>query len=195
LKVRVEDLAAAALHGHSPTDDTCRWLANLEDRLYSKLAAVGLVPERQISTIGSLLNSYITEREGDLKPESIRKLRQTETKVLEYFDKDRPVRQITVEEAIAWRRSLKDLGLSEAAIRTHSGNVKTMLAEAKRRKAIDANPFDTLRSGSTPSKYTPVHHAGRDRPGHRRLPGFGVAARSSGSPGTPGCVSQANRMA
>ncbi len=154
VKVRVEDLASAALHGHSPTDDTSRWLANLEDRLYSKLAAVGLVPERQISTIGSLLNSYITEREGELKPESIRKLRQTETKVLEYFDKDRPVRQIPVEEAIAWRRSLKDLGLSEAAIRTHSGNVKTMLAEAKRRKAIDANPFDTLRSGSTPSKYT-----------------------------------------
>lgn len=154
IKVRVEDLVAAALHGHSPTDDTCRWLASLESRLYAKLVAVGLVPERKIATIGSLTNAYISEREHDLKPESIRKLRQTETKLLEFFNKDRPVRQITVEEAVAWRRSLKDLGLSEAAIRTHCGNVKTMLAEAKRRKAIDTNPFETLKSGPTPSKYT-----------------------------------------
>jgi integrase len=153
-KVRVEDLAAAALHGHSPSDDTCRWLASLEDRLYAKLAAVRLVPERQNASIGSLLSAYISGHEDDLKPESIRKLKQTQTKLLDYFDEDRPVRQITVEEAIAWRRSLKDLGLSEAAIKTHSGNAKTMMAEAKRRKVIDANPFESLRSGSTPSKYT-----------------------------------------
>lgn len=153
-KVRVEDLVAAALHGHSPQNDTCIWLASLEDRLYEKLVAVRLVPKRQNDSIGSLMNTYIAEREGELKPESIRKLRQTEAKLLGYFDEDRPVRQITVEEAVLWRRSLKDLGLSGAAIKTHSGNAKTMLAEAKRRKAIDANPFETLRSGSTPSKYT-----------------------------------------
>ncbi len=153
-KVRVEDLAAAALHGHSPTDDTSRWLSSLEDRLYAKLAAVGLVPERQSATIGTLVERYIAERKDDLKPESTRKLRQTETKLLAFFDKDKSLRKITAEDATAWRRSLKDLGLSEAAIRTHCGNVKTMLGEAKRRKTIDANPFDTLKSGPTPSKYT-----------------------------------------
>src|SRR5690606_31507076 len=66
-KVRVEDLAAAALHGHSPTDDTSRWLSSLEDRLYAKLAAVGLVPERQSATIGTLVERYIAERKDDLK--------------------------------------------------------------------------------------------------------------------------------
>jgi integrase len=153
-KVRVEDLAAAALHGHSPTDDTSRWLSSLEDRLYAKLAAVGLAPERQSATIGTLVERYIAERKDDLKPESTRKLRQTETKLLAFFDKDKSLRKITTEDATAWRRSLKDLGLSEAAIRTHCGNVKTMLGEAKRRKVIDTNPFDTLKSGPTPSKYT-----------------------------------------
>ena len=153
-KVRVEDLAAAALHGHSPSDDTSRWLSSLEDRLYAKLASVGLVPERQSATIGTLVERYIAERKDDLKPESTRKLRQTETKLLAFFDKEKSLRKITAEDATAWRRSLKDLGLSEAAIRTHCGNVKTMLGEAKRRKVIDANPFDTLKSGPTPSKYT-----------------------------------------
>ena len=153
-KVRVEDLAAAALHGHSPSDDTSRWLSSLEDRLYVKLSAVGLVPERQSATIGTLVERYIAERKDDLKPESTRKLRQTETKLLAFFDKDKSLRKITAEDATAWRRSLKDLGLSEAAIRTHCGNVKTMLGEAERRKVIDANPFETLKSGPTPSKYT-----------------------------------------
>ncbi len=153
-KVRVEDLASAALHGHSPTDDTSRWLSSLEDRLYSKLAAVGLVPERLCATIGVVIGRYIEEREGELKPESIRKLRQTETKLLGFFDKDQPVRKITPEDAAAWRRSLKDENLSEAVIRTHCGNAKTMLAEAKRRKVIESNPFEMLKSGPTPSKYT-----------------------------------------
>jgi len=153
-KVRVEDLASAAMHGHAPSDDTARWLASLDDRLHAKLAAVELVPERQSATIGTLIDGYIAEREGDLKPESVRKLRQTETKLLAFFDAGKPLRKITEADAVAWRKSLKDLGLSDAAVRTHCGNVKTILAEAVRRKVIDENPFAALKSGPTPSKYT-----------------------------------------
>jgi len=153
-KVRVEDLASAAMHGHAPSDDTARWLASLDDQLHAKLAAVELVPERQSATIGTLIDGYIAEREGDLKPESIRKLRQTETKLLAFFDAGKPLRKITESDAVAWRRSLKDLGLSDAAVRTHCGNVKTILAEAVRQKVIDENPFVALKSGPTPSKYT-----------------------------------------
>ncbi len=154
VKFRVEDLVSASIHRHSPTDDTARWLLEIDDRLYAKLLAVGLVPDRQAATLGSIMDRYITEREDTLKPESIRKLNQTKAKVLEYFDEDTPARQIAPDEAADWRRWLKDQGLSEAAVRTHSGNAKTMLAEAKRRKVIDANPFEFLRCGPTPSKYT-----------------------------------------
>lgn len=163
-KVRVEDLAAAALHGQSPTDDTSRWLSSLEDRLYVKLSAVGLVPERQSATIGTLVERYIAKRKDDLKLESTRKLRQTETKLLAFSDKDKSLRKITAEDATARRRSLKDLGLSEAAIRTHCGNVKTMLAEAKRRKASDgagneqkqgngADPAEARNSAANPQSW------------------------------------------
>ncbi|MBX3363155.1 MAG: site-specific integrase [Phycisphaeraceae bacterium] len=154
LKIRIEDLVSAAIHQHPPTDETSRWLLGIDDRLYAKLAAVGLVRDRQVASLGSIVERYITEREDTLKPESIRKLKQTKAKVLEYFDEATPARQITPDEASDWRRWLKDQGLSEAAVRTHSGNVKTMLAEAKRRKIISENPFELLRSGPTPSKYT-----------------------------------------
>lgn len=154
VKIRIEDLSSAKIHGHAPSDDTSRWLASLDERLYDKLAAVDLVPEREHATIGTLVRSYIAQREEDLKPESIRKLRQTETKLLAHFESATPLRKITPEDAVTWRRFLKDLGLSEAAIRTHCGNVKTMFAEAVRKKLIDENPFAALRSGPTPSKYT-----------------------------------------
>jgi len=154
LKVKVEDLASAALHGHAPTDDTMRWLASIDDRLYEKLAAVGLTPERQGATIGAWLGQCLGEREGDLKPESLRKLKQTKAKLLAHFDEETPLRKISHEDAAAWRRFLKDLGLSEAAIKTHSGNAKTMLAAAVRRKVIAENPFAMLKSGPTASRYT-----------------------------------------
>ncbi|RMH14941.1 MAG: integrase, partial [Gemmatimonadetes bacterium] len=91
LKVKVEDLASAALHGHAPTDDTTRWLASIDDRLYEKLAAVGLAPERTGAAIGTWLEQYLDEREGDLKPESLRKLKQTKAKLLAHFDADTPL--------------------------------------------------------------------------------------------------------
>jgi len=154
LKVKVEDLASAALHGHAPTDDTTRWLASIDDRLYEKLAAVGLAPERSGATIGAWLEQYLDEREDDLKPESLRKLEQTKAKLLAHFNEETPLRKISHEDAAAWRRFLKDLGLSEAAIKTHSGNAKTMLAAAVRRKVITENPFAMLKSGPTASRYT-----------------------------------------
>jgi integrase len=154
LKVRVEDLVSAAIHNHPPSDDTCRWLTSLDDRLYNKLAAVRLAPDRQPAALGPLLERYISDREGVLKPESLRKLRQTKAKLLESFPDDACVRGISRDDALDWRKSLKDVGLSEAAIRTHCGNIKTMLAEAKRRRVIEDNPFEMLKSGPTPSKYT-----------------------------------------
>ena len=154
LKIKVEDLVSASIHSHVPTDETSRWLALLDDRMYAKLADAGLVQPRVTASISETLDRYIDEREGELKPESVRKLKQTRAKLLEYFDPATQLRKITDQEAIAWRKSLKDQGLSEAAIKTHSGNAKTMVAAAVKRKVISENPFGDLKSGATPSKYS-----------------------------------------
>jgi len=100
------------------------------------------------------LDRYINDRKDLLKPGSLQKLRQTATKVLAFFDRATPLRNITPEQTAAWRRWLKELGLSEAAIRTHCGNAKTMIGDAVRRKAIDEDPFTDLASGATASRYT-----------------------------------------
>ena len=43
LKVKVEDLVSASITGHSPSDDTARWLASIDNHMQTKLASVGLL--------------------------------------------------------------------------------------------------------------------------------------------------------
>lgn len=153
VKVKVEDLASAAANHHAPRDDTTRWLAGVDDRLHEKLARVDLAQPRIKATLKGWLDQYMVDREDELKPESLRKLKQTQKKLLAFFDDGLELRKITVQDAADWRKFLKGLNLSEASIKIHCGNAKTMLAEAVQRKLITDNPFALLKSGSTPSKY------------------------------------------
>ena len=154
VKVRVEDLASARASGHPPQNATLVWLNEIDDRLFAKLANVGLVAARVKTPVVAWLDQYLAERVDDLKPESHRKLKQTRNKLAVHFDAQRELRSLTPEDAVAWRSALKQQGLSEAAIKTHCGNAKTMLAEAVRRKTLAENPFIHLKSGATPSAYS-----------------------------------------
>ena len=154
VKVKVEDLVSAVANHHAQRDDTTRWLAGVDDRLHDKLARVDLVQPRIKATLQGWLEQYLAERKDELKPESLRKLQQTKIKFLALFNGGLELRKITVQDAADWRKFLKGLKLSEAAIKTHCGNAKTMLAEAVQRKLITDNPFVQLKSGATPSKYS-----------------------------------------
>jgi len=154
VKVKVEDLVASTITGHAPRDDTARWLTILDHRMITKLARVGLTQTRVRTTLKGWLELYLTERKDDLKPESLRKLVQTKMKLLAFFDAGCELHKITMQQATDWRLYLKGLKLSEAAVKTHCGNTKTIITEAVRRKLIEENPFGLLKSGSTPSRYS-----------------------------------------
>jgi MFS family permease len=79
-------------------------------------------------TLGAWLEAFMESR-ASLKPESRRKLEQTKAKLIEFFGEDQSLHGITPDRASRWRESLKTKGLSEAAVKTHVGNAKTMLAE------------------------------------------------------------------
>lgn len=154
IKVRVEDLVAAKIHRHPPTDDTTRWVKALDDRLHAKLAAVGLVAARDTAAVAGLLTQYLAARAGDLKPSSVRRLGQTHATLTGFFGDDRPLRSITPDDALAWRRWLRERDFAEATVKSHCGNAKSLAAEAVRRGQADDNPFAGLRSGATPCRYT-----------------------------------------
>ena len=154
VKIKIEDLVSASITGHAAADKTARWLAELDDPMIDKLVRVGLAQPRRKVTLREWLKQLLDDRKDELKPESLRKLEQTRDKLLDFFDPDTPLRAITREQAAAWRQDLKNSKLSEASVKTHSGNAKTMLAEAVRRKLIPENPFQHLKTGPTPSQYT-----------------------------------------
>jgi integrase len=154
VRVKVEDLVSSKITGHAPTDETSRWLAGLDDRMHDKLVAAGLTQPHQRATLADWLGQYLLERKGELKPESLRKLWQTRDKLLGHFDPSTSLPALTPQHGADWRQYLRGQKLSEAAIKTHCGNAKTMLTEAVRRKLISENPFQYLKSGPTPSRYT-----------------------------------------
>lgn len=153
VRVKVEAMVSASLTQQPLDMQTSEWVANLDDGLHQKLVAVGLVKARQGRTLGAWLETFLDSR-SDLKPESRRKLRQTQAKLIAYFGEDHPLHLVTPDEAAEWREGLKTTGLSEAAVKTHTGNAKTMFADAVRRELVAKSPFAHLKGGVTPTRNT-----------------------------------------
>ena len=124
VRLHIERIALEKITGYSIPRATSDWLRDLDDKLYNKLARARLVKSREQSRLGDFLKTRIESR-TDLKPGSLRKLGQTCTKLREFFGADRARRTITADEAADWRAKLA-LSLSEASVKIHTGNAKSI---------------------------------------------------------------------
>ena len=149
-KAHIENLAAAALHGHAPDPETSEWVGNRDDVMYGKLVAVGLVPARepvqaedQAITLGQFLVQYIGGR-TDIKPSTRCNLEQVRRNLLDYFGADRPLASITPGDADEFRVNL--LGkLGENTVRRNCGRAKQFFRAAVRKRLIQENPFADMK--------------------------------------------------
>ena len=62
VRTKVEDLLASTITGHAASRATSEWLSDLDDALYERLAAVGLVQPRRRVTLGPFIDDYIAAR-------------------------------------------------------------------------------------------------------------------------------------
>jgi len=148
-KGRVEQLALAATGATGVVDDdTIRWLAQLDDTMYNKLAAVGLVAERKSVKIGAFLDDYISGRH-DVKAATTIVYGHTRRNLIDFFGADKPLRDITPGDADLWRLSLIKQGLAENTLRRRCGIAKQFFKAAVRQKLISSNPFEHLRAAVT----------------------------------------------
>jgi integrase len=145
--LRVEKLITAKLTGHSPDDDTARWLNEVDDRLRQKLARAGLVESQESAqeTVGAFIDSYIAMR-TDVKPRTKSLYEQTRRSILQFFDTARPISSLTAGDADAWLLFLKEQGLAQNTIRRRCGRAKQFFKAAVRQKLIHDNPFGDLKS-------------------------------------------------
>jgi len=146
VKVKVEQLALAASGVTGVVDpDTAQWLAGLDDVMYDRLAAVGLVAERGCAKLGAFLDSYIADR-CDVKPATALVYGHTRRNLIDYFGAGKPLAEITPGEADKWRLYLIGLKLSDNTVRRRCGIAKQFFRAAVRRKLLVVNPFADLKA-------------------------------------------------
>ena len=148
VKMRIEQLQLAASGASGVVDpDTIQWLARLDDAMYEKLAAVGLIASRTSTTLGDFIDTYIAER-TDVKRGTATVYGHTRRTLIDFFGKDKPMREITPGDADKWRLYLLEQGLSENTVRRRCGIAKQFMKAALRRNLISSNAFEDLPSGT-----------------------------------------------
>jgi len=143
IKVKVEQLISAKSTGVMD-DEVHRWLGNLDEVLYGKLAGVGLVTPRASVRLAGFLDDYIASRQ-DVKPATAIVYGHTRRCLVDFFGPDMAIRDISAGDADRWRIHLASSGLSDNTVRRRCGIAKQFLRAAFRRKLVPANPFDDLR--------------------------------------------------
>ncbi len=154
-QLRIEFLIAAKAAAAAIDAETARWLDGIGDDLHERLARVGLVPHRHGTgkargagmTVAALADRYVGRRELNLKPNTIRKLKQARRALVEHFGENRAITTITAGEAADWREEMLQ-GLSEASVATHIKCAKSFFSYAVDSEFIDRNPFGKVKAGS-----------------------------------------------
>jgi len=150
-KRKVERLLSWRATGDTPDAQTARWVSSLSDDMHDKLVKAGLVsprvPVSDAPKLSEFLDKYIRQR-TDLKPSSIKKLKQTIEHAKAYFTAAPSIDTITADNAKDWRVWLLERGLAEATVRQHCRNAKAIFNDACERELIKANPFRKLKSAS-----------------------------------------------
>ena len=152
---RVEQLLSAKLLNQGISPATAEWLAGVSDTLHERIAQKGLCQSRQPATkapkLDDWLTRYVSQRGSDLKPASISRLEQTADRLTDFFGAV-TIDEITPDTAADWRAAMIAEKLSEATIRLHTRNAKSMFSAAVDRELIRRNPFAKLKSSSIAAK-------------------------------------------
>jgi integrase len=143
-RVKVDALARSASLRQSPDDEVARWVVELDQVMADKLAAVGLIPKREVATLGAFLDLYIKLR-ADVKETTATVYGHTRRCLVEFFGAEKPLREITAGDADAWRINLfENEKLADNTVRRRCGIAKQFFRHAVKQRLIFDNPFADL---------------------------------------------------
>jgi integrase len=150
----VGNIVAAQIANHSIDAETARWVCGLPDTMHSKLARLGLVPEREKSSgtaksgtgLEAFLHAY-RDGLGAPKPNTVRNLNQTIKRLVRQFGAAKPVASFLPSDADAFVERMKGDELAPATISRELKRAKQFFRAAVRQRIIAANPFEDLKAG------------------------------------------------
>lgn len=152
----VENLAAAAIDGSAPHEETSHWLARLEPKLRDRLAELQLAAPREAKpepTIAELVDMFksrpkwreLAPRTRDNYGEALARLvaHNGQVKARNFTDAD-------AEDFRAYLTERKPLGagLSRATANQAAGTASILFRFACKSRLVDRNPFEGVERGS-----------------------------------------------
>jgi integrase len=154
---KVEVLVDCRRLNQAPDPDLVAWMAGVDDGAYNALAAAGLAEPRapltRMPTLGAFIDKHIAQKTGTVAPRSIQLLEQTKARLVARFGSATPLDKITADGALDWRAAMLEDGLSEATVRLHTRNAKTVFNDAVERELISRNPFRKLPSAAVAAEH------------------------------------------
>jgi integrase len=98
--------------------------------------------------LGAFLDKYIAAKRGQVSERSIELLEQTKGRMVARFGSGTLLTQVTPDAALDWRQAMLEEGLSEATVRLHTRNAKSIFNDAVDRELIPRSPFRKLPSAA-----------------------------------------------
>lgn len=175
LAARMRDLFAARLAGVAPSAETAGWLARCDQRVHTRLAALGLTPSRgRDCALIDFMDDFLQKHgRAQAVTASTRKVwGRARAHVVAYFGTECRVSTITDDDARAFRGwllqrpgRLGDGGLAEATVRKMCAVLAMVLQAAVKSGVITSNPFDAVPKsvGGNPARetYVPLEVIGK----------------------------------
>ena len=149
----IGDLITSNKLQEQPSEPTRKWLKEIDAKLHSKLASLGLTQHREITTLGPFTQNYIDGR-TDATDATKRKFRVTRQYLVDKFGEDKDIAAVTEADADDFRVYL--LGqqtsrlsadtMGENTVRKHCQIAGQFFNRAVKMRLIDRNPFQSLPS-------------------------------------------------
>jgi integrase len=152
VKLHIERLEESKRTGMPLHTDTVNWLGSIGDELHQRIARCGLINPREDAevediTLGGMTTAYIERRKADMKPWSIKMLKQGRGKLVGFFGEGKAVGEITAAEAMDFKRNLasQHSGAYVAKIVLIS---RQFFKDAVDRELLVKSPFAKVKAGS-----------------------------------------------
>jgi len=151
IRMRVEELNIARIHGTSALASTAHWLGSIGESLHKRLVRAGLCNPRVMhqqneTTLTQMLEAYIARRD-DVKPGTRAIYRQAQKHLERHFGASSSLGSITAGGAADFRRLLRK-AYSEAYTAKIIIKARTFWRDAVDRKLVDSNVFAKVQTGS-----------------------------------------------
>jgi integrase len=165
IRLRVKELNSLLIAKLPLDAEMANWVATIGDDLAAKIAAVGLIPERQSQALGKFLDDYMIRRRADAKGSTITHMRTVSKDLKKFFGEGKPLREIGELEAQNFRQHYLERSLALCTSARRLNTVKQFFEFARQLKFTPGNVFEGLTiAGGNPKErqhYVPLEDVGR----------------------------------